>query len=156
MANYSGFAYIQALIPTPAITTTSQPTTAQVDAWVAEGEAFLETALQDVGVTVPIEDERGILVMRSWTNLYAEGKTRYARAGAGGDGQNENGLKLLDKFDALLERIRADPAWAASMVSGGTATDDAVRYRDHTKNLDDEDFEPVFTKSPGTNPADQF
>lgn len=120
------------------LTSTTRPSTQQVNAWIEEAEAALEGALRAGGISIPISDARGRTQLRAWVLDYAEGHYRSSNAAAGGDSNNDDGVDLLVKFDTLITAILDNPArYGAMLEVGGNASDASRRLRAHP--LDDVD-----------------
>jgi hypothetical protein len=157
---YATTDHVQAALPGRTISASSKPTLAQVTAWIEEGDARLNAVLARAGVETPVEDAQALVILRSWTMLYAEGRTRMAFASGGGDGTNDDGKDLIAKFDELLQWIRENPTAAAAELSEtGSAPDTSRRMRSHVLDnahglsVDNGDFDPKFTVADG---GDQF
>jgi hypothetical protein len=159
VGTYATTALVQARIPTPALSTTSQPTLAQVDAWIDTAEGRLHATLAAAQISTPITDADGIEVMRHWALLYAVGWTKRAMAAAGNDGDNDAGKEERDAFEQVLKDILAQAGTYGAMLSGGDAPAGTQRIRSHVTHHPDGhtvvggDFAPSFNKRDG---ADQW
>lgn len=121
----------------------SKPSTTNVTAWIAEGEAMLRGAMAAAGITAPSTSA----VCGKWVCDYAEGRVRVAYAKAGGDGTNVDGQSLLDAFDALLQAIVGNPIQYAAMITGTVRGPRMSSYATaNTDGLSPEagDFDPTF------------
>lgn len=156
---YAQVSDVQARNPYRVIDGSSKPTTTQVDTWILEAEALLHGALNAGQCVTPITGGDGIKLMRSWACDYAEGHVRQAYAAAGGDGNNDDGKDLLERFDARLQDILDNPARYSSMLNGGSAASGTSHFRSHItddvdgRTRDDDGFQPAFTKA---DAGDQF
>lgn len=148
MGTYAAITDVEAMFPgLPAFSTSTQPTLAEVTAWITEAEAMLEGAMQASQLTVPNVDERGIEILSSWACLYAGGQVRNALAAAANDPSNAAGQPMLDKFDEKLNWILDNSARAGSMLEGGSAPSESRGVR-APSNLDDngDEIGPIFTR----------
>lgn len=151
MGNYSSNSEVTRRLPYRTISSTSDPSTGDIDQWITESEAVIDGALSSIGVTVPVTNATGIQILRTWVNAYAEGSYRIAVASAGGDGSNDDGKDLITKFDEQIKNVLALPGVYSAMFAGGSAAADARRVRGYvldnadSKSVSGGDFEPVFT-----------
>ena len=142
MGTYATNSDVSARIPGRPLTASSDPTTTQVDAWIAEAEAMLTGVLSAQGISVPITDG-GAIIMRSWVCDYAEGMTRLAHASASGDASNTDGQTQLDRFYATIEAIMKDASAYAAMLLGKSSSGTSS-VRGYALGLTDEEAEPRF------------
>ena len=150
MGTYAVTSDVQARLPGFTLTTSTKPSTTQVDSWITEAEALLEGAMLSGGLTVPNTNTRGIEILTSWASDYAEGHARQALAAAGGDGANDDGKDLLEKFDNRVTDILDHAARYGQMLEGGAAPDGARIVRSYPLNNQDsktvDDVQPIFTR----------
>lgn len=104
------------------LTSTSKPSTTQVDDWITEAESQLTAALTAAGIGVPAALTDGGNHLKVWTIDFAEGHFRMSHAAAGGDGDNDDGQKLLDKFEERIQDIRTDSSWYDALLNGGASS----------------------------------
>jgi len=146
---YATIANLQARLPGRTIGTSSKPTQSQCEAWIDEAEAFLAGSLAASGCTSTVTAGKpGVKLMASWTLDYAEGHTRIAFASGEGEGRNQDGKDLVEKFDKLLSDIAREPNRFEIMLqgggSGGVMVRGYVRDNNDDKNISDGDFDPYF------------
>ena len=151
MGTWAAYTDVAARIPYRTIGTSSKPTSTQVEAYITQAEHALEGALLAGGCTLPGGSDDGADVMAMWVLDYAEGMTRQAYAAAGGDGGNDDGQDLIDRFLGLLDKIRENPSWYDALLNGGDSGDSARRCLGYVldnadeKTIADGDFDPTFT-----------
>lgn len=122
MATYATILDVQARLPGRSITSSSKPSQLQIETWLDEAEAYLAGAIEGGGGSLPTVGSRGATILRSLVCDYAEAHTRMAHAAAGGDGGNDDGKDLLDKWYGKLNEIeRGNAGWVASMTSTDTS-----------------------------------
>jgi hypothetical protein len=126
---YALYSDVTRRIPGRPLTGTSSPSTSDLTQWIAEAEAMLEGSLVAGGVSIPITAASGIQIIKSWACDYAEGRARMALAAGAGDGANDDGKDLIDRFEKRLEDISKNPAGAEAMLTGGGTSDTARRVR---------------------------
>lgn len=133
---------VRARVPGRTIGTTSKPTTAQVEAWLGEGEGLVLGALSAGGASAPEAGTTGATIIKSWVCDYAEGHTRQAWASTAGD-DNKDGQAQLDKFDKLLNDIYDHPARYQSALNSGAANEATTYVRGANTDPEDENYVPV-------------
>lgn len=139
-------------IPGRPISSSSSPSTTDIDNWILQAEALLTGALTCGGITVPITDASGVVIMEAWAVLWAEGHTRMALAAGVGDGANDDGKDLIESFNAVIDDIKAEPGQADAMLNGGSQSESTSNLRGYaTDNIDGKstangDFDPTFTR----------
>lgn len=156
MGTYATSADVTRNIPGRSIGETTTPSTTDIDAWISQAEAMLTGALVAGGVSTPITNANGILIMEAWAVLYAEGHARMTVAAGLGDGANDDGKDLIEQFNKVLDDIRADPAGIEAMLSGGATSDTTRKVKAYVLDnndgltVTDGDFAPMFsTTMPG-------
>lgn len=154
--NYGGVAKdVQDRLPYRKITDDSTPSTGTVLKWIEEGEAMIDNSLRSNAIVVPVTDARGVVHLRSLSIDYAEAHTRMAYAASGGDGDNDDGLELLETFQNTLIDMENDPVSWAAKLTGGSGAEGATNRRLRGTPTDDVDgratdsaaFAPVFNKA---------
>jgi hypothetical protein len=140
---------VQARIPGRIISTTSKPSTTQVEAWIAEADAMLSGSLAAGGIPLPEVATNGATIMRAWECDYAEGRARMAYASAGGDGANDDGKDMIESFKTLLTNIRRYPSDYGSMLSaGGDAPEGTSKCRGSNADTSADNYiAPEFERS---------
>lgn len=134
------------------ITDTSEPNNTDINLWINEAEAALTAAIAAGQGTTPITNANGILLMKQWALMYVEGRTRMAFASAGGDGDNDDGKDLIEKFEDLIDKILDNPSRYDAMLSGGDAAETTRHLRGHVldnqdnKSVANGDYLPEWTK----------
>lgn len=123
MGTYAVIGDVQArLAGRPTFGTGTKPTQAQVEAWIDEAEAYLTGAVTSAGISMPVLASNGGKILRSLACDYAEAHVRMAHAAAGGDGANDDGKDMLDKFFGKLEQIARDTVRWSSMLVGDASS----------------------------------
>jgi hypothetical protein len=142
MGSYASVTDIQARLP-DRLDATSKPSLASVGGWIQEAEAMLNGALAGEGLPAPYTDASAVLILRTWVCEYVEGRVRMAQAALGGDGSNDDGKDLVDKFFARLQDIGRNASSYGGMLAAGSAPSASVRVR--ASNADGE-LEPEFDR----------
>lgn len=159
MGTYASASDVVSRIPYRTIGASTSPSTTTVDGWVTEAEARLHATMKGAQLSTPITDSDGIEVAKAMVVDYAEGRVRMAFAAAGGDGTNEDGRVLVERFESTLEGIAKDRAGMGAILGGGAPASGARTMRSHVLDHPDGqtvsagDFAPVTTKRAG---SDQF
>src|SRR3990167_10063565 len=142
MGTYAATSDIQARLPGFTLSTSTKPSSTQVSQWITEAEAELEGAMLAGGLTVPNTNTRGIEILKSWASDYAEGHARQALAAAGGDGGNDDGKDLTQRFEDRIQDILSNAARYGQMLEGGSAPDGSRIVRTyHLNNQDSKDVD---------------
>lgn len=156
---YATNADVAARTPGRPITASSKPSTAQIDSWITETEAVLNSTLLASDIPTGSFSADATNILKTWVVDRVSGLVRVAWASSGGDGGNDDGQSLLDKFDKLIDDIRIRPMFHGSMLAGGDGPAAARRMlgyqtdNDDALTIADGDFAPTFEK--GLN-EDQF
>ena len=152
MGTYVSVAQVTAHIPFRTISASTKPTTAQVEEWIVEGEALLDSALAAIGVTTPVTEAADLILARAWVKDYPLGHLIVAFANAGGDGDNDDGELELERFYERYNDITANPAKYAQLLAGGEGPATSRQVRSHivdnpdAKTTANGDFLPKFTR----------
>ena len=152
MPNWAAVADVQARLPYRTIGASTTPSTADVTAWLNEAEAIIRAELtaQSLPNTFTSSGDPEAVV-KELAITYAEGRTRQAYAGAGGDGDNDDGVSQIRAFGEWRTDLRARPAIWGEILGAGSAAAGAVRFRSHVTNHPDGksiaagDFRPTIT-----------
>lgn len=150
MGTYCVNTEIQARTGNRPLTSTSKPSTGDVDAWIDEAEAEILGALRAAGIeTSYAAGTGGFRILRGWIGNYVAGLVRVAWAAAGGDGGNADGRELVTAWRTLLINIGSDTAhYSAMLGSTGTADASALTISSHvtdrTLGLTSADVAPTF------------
>ena len=135
--SWATYSDVQSRIPGRTIDATTKPSSTEVSAWVDEGEAEIYATLQAAGIDpTACAGAVALKILRSWVCDYAEGHARMAYASAGGDGQNDDGKDILERFYKRLDDILANPSRYGAMLSAGTSPTDTLRVRGSTPSTD--------------------
>jgi hypothetical protein len=124
--SYSTVVDVRGRVPYRVIDAGSAPSQTQVETWITESEAMLDSTLASVGIPGPFGGASQIAILRAWSLDYPEGHVRMAYAAAGGDGRNDDGKDLLDRFYRRLDWIRENPAQADAMLNPPSSSDPAT------------------------------
>lgn len=151
MSTYADVDDVRGRIGGRAITTTSNPTTAQVGDWLDEAEAELLGAMAAVGIpTSYASDTTGFLTLRGWVARYVSGLVRKAHAAASGDGDNDDGVDDINWWVEKLEKIKADPDGTSSALGNGSTATETIGIGSHatdsTLSLSDADVAATFQR----------
>lgn len=126
------------------------PSLAQVSTWLDEAEARLDATLARAGIAMAASR---YAVVRPFIADDAAGLVRMAFAATGGDGQNDDGKDLRERFDAFLASILDDPeGWGRALSGAAPPSAGASRLRSYqTDNRDGlsiaaGDFAPTFKR----------
>ncbi len=128
MSVWAQLSDVQARITLGALTTTTDPTTVEVQDWLDDAEA--ETRGYMRAAEIPLDypaDSDGGRILRKHITDYAEGRLRAAWASADGSGENEDGQRELDRYQERLDRLNRDPAWWSAMLSATGQSAEASR-----------------------------
>lgn len=143
MADYATIADVKARLAGRPISPTSQPSEADITAWIGEAEAMLDGALKGADLPAPYSDADAVRILRAWVCDRVVGLTRMALASAGGDGQNDDGKDMVAKFDRLVDDIQRRPTVYGAMLAAGNAPAGSVRFRGANR---DGALKPVFDR----------
>jgi hypothetical protein len=132
---YATIVDVQARLAGRTISSTTHPSTMQVETWIDEGDAKLTATMLAVGLPAPYTSTTARHILRGWVTDYAEGRTRMAFASAGGDGTNLDGQSQVKEFKDLLADIHHQPSMYYAMLSAGAAPESSARVL--ASNMDD-------------------
>jgi hypothetical protein len=138
---------VQRRNPYRTISATSSPSTTDVEEFIAEAEAALHAALSAAQARTPVTDANGARLLKAWVLDYCEGRVRQAYAAAGGDGNNDDGAELVQKFWERLDDVMNNATRYSSMLSGGAADPATRRLRSYRPTSSNESLDPTFTKA---------
>lgn len=152
MPNWGSVAGVEARLTfADAFSVSTDPTLAQVTAWLDEAEAILRGTLAAQGLTTSYTGgSDGALILGKWVNDYGEGRVRQAWASVKGNGELD-GRALLEEFEANLERIRMGRVVLGGELIGGPVAESQLGpqsyFTDNTDGLSiaNGDFDPVIT-----------
>ncbi len=123
---YAAIGDVNARIGIPAVDSSSSPNTTQVTTWLTDAQAELDSRLSAIGHgTVP----DAVAICKTLIVNYAAAQVYITRAGQGGDGDNEHGQSLLQKWLDDLQDIRDNPEWWSGLLSAGAPTAGVRRRR---------------------------
>lgn len=137
------------------LTATSVPSIDDVERIAESAEAELLGTMASVGIpTSYVAGSRGELTIRSWVADYVAGVFRTANAAAAGDGDNDDGLIQIERWEKRLNQIVSDPdRFGGMLTTDGTAPASTVRIGSHatdtTLDIPSADLEPQFTFAKG-------
>ncbi len=149
---YATTSDVQGRVPYRTIDASTSPSATQVTAWITETDAILNGALHASDIFAEYEGA-SLSILKSWVVDRVTGLLRMAYASAGGDGANEDGKDLVEKFDKMLEDMAKRPAYYGAMLAQGDAPDAARRVRGYATDNDDDaedvtaNLAPIFTKA---------
>jgi hypothetical protein len=149
MSDYGG-TYTDVSVRIPAareLTSTSQPSSSDATAWIAEAEAKINNAMRFIGLAaVPLTATDLAAELKAWSLDYAEGRVRRAYAAAGGATGFDDGNDLIEAFYTWLNEIRSDPTkWLLYFSGGSSSSDNAAVRSTNTSNVN----APIFDMSRG-------
>ena len=151
MGTYVSNAQITAHLPYRTFTSSTSPSTTDVDAWIEEAEALLESTLNAAQITTPITTTAGIRILRAWLTNAVVGTVRLSFAASGGDPNNVAGQAQIDQFNERLTDILNKPQLYQQQLAAGSGTSAARQIRAYTtdntdsKTISGGDFDPTFT-----------
>lgn len=149
---YADLDSLRGRAPHRTIDANSKPTSTEVQAWLDEGQAIIDSELKAGEMPAPYSDADAVKVLRSIVLDYAEGRLRQAYATAGGDHTNTDGLDQLDRFYKVIEDIRKNQARWGAILGAGAAPGSTRRIRSYQtdnnagKSVSGGDFDPTFTR----------
>ncbi len=150
MPAYASVGGVQGRVANRTISATSSPSTTTVGEWIDQAEARLDATLARAGITL---DPARVSVVVPFLLDEVSGQVREAYAALGGDGNNDDGVALRERFDAFLAAIVADPAgWSAALGTPATAASTRSQLASYATDnraglsLDGGDFEPEFRR----------
>lgn len=147
MGTYVSTSHLEARIPYRTVSGSTSPSTTQVDYWIDEAEALIHGALSAVGLDGPFSDADQVKILRSWCLDYVEGRFRMAYAAAGGDGRNDDGKDLVERFEDRLSWIRSNGSSAQAMLSIEAGSSDVATPRSFwTNRTAGQNLTPTFKK----------
>lgn len=143
---YSSASDVRARVVGRAISTTTAPTTAQVEEWLLEAEAMLLGALASCGIAAPAAATNGGLMLKAWACDFAEGHTRNAWAATAGD-DNKVGDPQLERFDKQINAIYDNPArWGGALNAGAVSSSNLLLRGPNTDTSADDYIAPEFER----------
>lgn len=147
---YAVAADVQARLSGRDISTTSKPSTAQVDAWIAETDAELNGELRAAKFTVPVTGADPLAIVKS--KVVSRVGARVLGAYAAGTNFDEDDLAstLNAEWNEFIAAIRTNPGRIGELIGqsiSGTRNRGSMRSHvtDNSKGLDTDDLAPVFT-----------
>ncbi len=109
---------------------TSDPSIDDVERWIDGAESELLATLAISSITPSTDDTtRAHKIINEWLLDYAEGRFRSANAAAGGDGDNEDGEKQIERWEARLKDMRTDSSHYDALLTGGAAGTSSSQVR---------------------------
>ena len=136
------------------LSTTSKPTTAQVQQWLNDAEDQITAALTSVGITAPGATAAGYSYLKRQAVDYAVAQTRQVRAAAnGGDPADDYAEQLLVQFDAFIRSVETQSEiWSGRLEGGAAGADSLLISGTATNDLDGRavthsSMKPTFTRS---------
>lgn len=152
MPIWASISDVSARVTQGAISVSSSPSTAEVEAWIEEHEAELVGVLAAAGLaTSYTAGTTGALIIRRRVANAVAGQVREAWASAMGDGAQTDGTQFQDKWYQFLEDIRQRRVQLGGELSAGILPDTVAQARAYSSNnndglsVDDGDFGPVIT-----------
>lgn len=132
--------------------TTSNPSRDRVSKWIEEASAKLNNTLNAAGITTPVTNNSGRIELGVYISNYVEGRIRQFLAAAGGDGDNDDGIDLIQSLFDVCEDIRNNQPWWADKLASGSG---GVRQLFGTPT-DDIDGRPIIAFAPEFTRKDKF
>lgn len=111
MASYGSVAGVQAIVPAYRITAESNPSQAQVEAWLDEGRAEIERYIAGAGYVVPVEASAAAYAsLTAANNLYGAAYVLRSRGidPASGEQQSSSEAYLKDFYRRLDNLVAMD------------------------------------------------
>jgi len=149
-ATYATVDDVKARLPGRTLSSSTKPSTSDVQTWLDDGQAQVDSALGAAGLSVPMTDARAVAVAKTWIVNYAEGRWRASLAAIGGDATNRDGQDLIDAFYRMVGptgTIAQQPEVFSNYLTGTVAASNA-RLRSHVTSNRDElaagTFDPIF------------
>lgn len=118
--SYANITDVDARVGYPAMTATSKPTTDQASVWLEDAQNELDSTLLAIGHSpVPVTASKAVAICKKHIVDCAVAQVRITRAGSGGDSENDHGQELMEKCEATLDDIRANPNWWSAKLGAG-------------------------------------
>lgn len=152
MSTWAAVSDVQARLTYQTISSSSKPTTTQVQSWLDEAEAHLRGALSAAGLpTSYTAGGDAAIMLKTWATDYAEGRCRLAWASSEGSDDNQDGVAVVEEFNRRIADIMDRPSRYGELLGAGSAPTNSRRIRAHVTNHPDGktiaagDFAPTFT-----------
>lgn len=132
--------------------TSTTPSRDRVSKWIEEAEAKLNNTLNAAGITTPVTNNSGRIELGVYVANYVEGRIRQVLAAAGGDGDNDDGVELIQSlFDVCADIRNNQPWWADKLASGSGGVRQLFAHP-----TDDVDGRPITAFAPKFTRDDKF
>lgn len=146
-------------LPGRSVTVSSKPSTTDIDAWIAEGEAELNAELTMQGFGTPVTDANGILILKAKVVSYATSRCVFGwEIGTGAD-QPVTAGDLMKEYTDFIALISSQPSKVAAMIGqkpgqsgGSTVLRSYPTDNQDDLSIDNGDFDPVFTRDAKKTP----
>ena len=136
--SYGSVTGVSALVPAAGtLGTSSTPTSAQTQEWLAQGSARIDRALSSAGYSVPVDSDATVYAeLTALANLYGAAHVLTARGLDSANGEAENRSDVwLARFNAELTSLAASDLSALGVSSAPTTGVNAGRRRVRTLQL---------------------
>lgn len=155
MGDYAATSDIKAKLPNRTIDGSSKPTATEVDQWITEVEAEINSELLAAGVTngsKVTSPARAVELLKRYTAFGVTAQIKKAYVAGHDLDDPDVGDADLEQYRNFIERIRTNPHWVAASLGitlGGTS---GGRIRSYATDNDDDksigagDFDPSFTR----------
>ncbi len=136
--SYGSVSGVSALVPTAGtLGTSSTPTSAQVQEWLAQGSARIDRVLSGAGYSVPVDSAATVYAeLEGLANLYGAAFVLSARGLDSANGEAENRSDTwLQRFDDTLKALAGTDLSALGVSSSTSTGVNAGRRRVRTLQL---------------------
>ena len=136
--SYGSVSGVSALVPAAApLGTSSTPTSAQTQEWLAQGSARIDRALSSAGYSVPVDSDATVYAeLEGLANLYGAAHVLTARGLDSANGEAENRADVwLQRFNDTLKELAASDLSALGVSAATTTGVNAGRRRVRTLQL---------------------
>ncbi len=136
--SYGSVSGVSALVPAAGtLGTSSTPTSAQTQEWLAQGSARIDRALSSAGYSVPVDSDATVYAeLEGLANLYGAAHVLTARGLDSANGEAENRADVwLQRFNDTLKELAASDLSALGVSAATTTGVNAGRRRVRTLQL---------------------
>ena len=136
--SYGSVSGVSALVPAAGtLGTSSTPTSAQTQEWLAQGSARIDRALSSAGYSVPVDSDATVYAeLTALANLYGAAHVLTARGLDSANGEAENRADVwLQRFNDTLKELAASDLSALGVSAATTTGVNAGRRRVRTLQL---------------------
>lgn len=123
MSIYATLAGVSPRVGGRAITSSTVPSSTDVQAWLDQSEAQLSGLLQAFGITWSYAvNSVGALTIQGWVESYVGGVVRRSWAAMAGSANDHDGEVEIQAWEKLLYQIRSEPEVYGALLNGGSST----------------------------------